>query len=317
MQDRFGRTIDYLRLSVTDRCNLRCRYCMPSCGVALKEHSQMLTQEEAVTAVRACAALGITKVRITGGEPLVKRDLINLCFGIAGVEGIETVALTTNATLLSADTARDLIRAGVSRINISLDTLDAEKYRMLTRTGDLKQALDGLDAALGAGFEKVKVNTVLMKGFNDDEIPALADLTRNLPIDLRFIELMPMIPASDIPGSFLEVDAVLRVLSDLLPEDSGDGVARMYRLSGARGRVGLISPLSAPFCASCNRIRITADGTVKPCLHSGEELAIKGLDEARMRDVIMRAIMDKPAGHELSPGGGMSTSGRSMNRIGG
>ena len=188
MKDSFGRPITYLRLSVTELCNLRCRYCMPEEGVCKLRHDQLLTQEEMLQAVRAAARLGVTKVRVTGGEPLTKPNILSICRGVADTPGIGEVAITTNATRL-AELALPLREAGVKRVNISLDTLDPEKYAYMTRRGDLREALTGIEAALAAGFEQVKLNAVLIGGFNDDEIPALADLTRRWPVDMRFIEL--------------------------------------------------------------------------------------------------------------------------------
>ena len=202
MIDTYGRQITYLRLSVTELCNLRCRYCMPEDGVCKKRHEEMLTQEEMIMAIRAAAALGIRKLRITGGEPLVKSNIVELCRAAAAVEGIEDVCLTTNGTLLPK-LAAPLREAGVRRLNISLDTLDAEKFRYITRIGRLEDATAGIEASLAAGFEKIKINSVLIGGFNDDEIPALAGLTRRWPVDLRFIELMPMYDSGDFgPEAF-------------------------------------------------------------------------------------------------------------------
>ena len=190
MIDSYGRQISYLRLSVTELCNLRCRYCMPEDGICKKRHNEMLTQEETISAIRAAASLGISKLRITGGEPLVKPNIVDLCAEAAAVDGIREVCMTTNATLLPK-LAGPLREAGVSRLNISLDTLDPEKFRYITRIGTLSDAVAGLDAALDCGFERIKVNAVLIGGFNDDEIPVLAELTRRYPLDVRFIELMP------------------------------------------------------------------------------------------------------------------------------
>ncbi|MBR4019427.1 MAG: radical SAM protein, partial [Clostridia bacterium] len=181
MKDSFGREIKYLRLSITELCNLRCRYCMPEDGICKKNHVDMLTAEEMIMAVRAAASLGIKKIRITGGEPLVKRNVVSLCRSIANVEGIEEVCITTNATLLK-DMAIPLREAGVSHVNLSMDTLDEDKYRYITRRGELKDALEGMEAALCAGFDKVKLNAVLIGGFNDDEIPAIAELSRKYPM---------------------------------------------------------------------------------------------------------------------------------------
>lgn len=202
MKDSLGREINYLRLSVTDRCNLRCRYCMPESGIVKKEHSQILTGEEMLAAVRICSSLGINKVRVTGGEPLLRKDIVNLCRGIASTPGINELCLTTNGTMLP-EFAHELKEAGVSRVNISLDTLNPEKYTCITRTGVLEDALKGLDAALDAGFERIKINTVLIGGFNDDEVAKLAGLTEKFAVDLRFIELMPILPINPTkPFSF-------------------------------------------------------------------------------------------------------------------
>ena len=316
MIDSLGRNITYLRLSVTELCNLRCRYCMPEEGVCKLAHSQLLTEEEMVRAVRAASRLGITKVRITGGEPLVKPNILSICRNVSNVPGISETSVTTNAILLP-DMAAPLREAGVQRVNISLDTLNPEKYRKITRRGELSDALKGLSAALDAGFEKVKINAVLIGGFNDDEIPALAALTQKWLVDMRFIELMPMAGNTDFGSEcYIPVTRVLDALPQALPEQE-EGVARLYRLPGALGRVGLISPLSQHFCAACNRIRLTADGKIKPCLHSAEEISIKGLSEQDMMEQMRRAILSKPACHAELNVISRSPSGRSMNQIGG
>lgn len=317
MQDSFGRGITYLRLSVTELCNLRCRYCMPEEGVCKKRHEELLTQEEMLQAVRAAASLGITKLRITGGEPLVKPNIVELCRGAAATEGIREVCLTTNGTLLP-QLAVPLREAGVKRLNISLDTLDAEKYRRITRLGSLEQALAGIEAALDAGFEKIKLNTVLIGGFNDDEIPQLAELTRRWNLDLRFIELMPMLDSDEFgPEAFLPYTVVTEKLPQLVPAAADGGVAKLFRLPGAQGNVGLISPVSAHFCAECNRIRLTADGKLKPCLHSSAEFPIKGLDYEGMREQIKTAILAKPQWHGALDYSHHSQAKRNMNQIGG
>lgn len=315
MKDQFAREITYLRLSVTELCNLRCRYCMPAEGVCKKSHAEMLTEDEIICAVEAAAELGITKLRITGGEPLVKRNILSICNRAAAVKGIHEVCLTTNATLLPP-LAVSLKEAGVSRLNISLDTLNAAKYRTITRTGNIDDALRGIDAALSVGFERIKINTVLIGGFNDDEIEALAELTQRWPVDVRFIELMPMVGGEFGQEAFLPNS----IVSERLPEavEAGtDGVARLLRLPGAKGNIGLISPVSAHFCGACNRIRITSDGKVKPCLHSGTEYSLKGLDLVGMREVLKAAIWHKPARHPNLSATECSKAGRSMNQIGG
>lgn len=316
MTDRFGRNISYLRISVTELCNLRCRYCMPEEGVCKKRHEEMLREDEMIQAVEAAASLGITKLRITGGEPLVKKNIVSICRRAAAVEGIREVCLTTNGILLPA-LAVPLKEAGVKRLNISLDTLDAEKYAYITRTGSLSQAVEGIRAAMEAGFEKVKLNTVLIGGFNEEEIVPLAELTLRYPIDLRFIEMMPMVEGGFGPEAFLPNTRVLEVLPQLEEQPADGGVARLYRLPGALGRVGLISPVNAHFCAACNRIRLTADGKLKPCLHSAEEYSIKGLDREGMRSVMERAIYNKPAWHGELNAQNPSHAGRNMNQIGG
>ena len=317
MIDRFGREITYLRISVTELCNLRCRYCMPEDGVCKKTHEEMLTEDEIIMAVRAAASLGIRKLRITGGEPLIKKNIVSICQRAAAVPGIQEVCITTNGTLLP-ELAKPLRDAGVSRVNISLDTLDPEKFRYISRVGELDQAEAGIRAALDAGFDKVKLNTVLIGGFNDDEIPALAELTRRYPIDLRFIELMPMYDSGDFgPEAFIPYTVVLDRLPGLEPMATDGGVARLYRLPLAQGNIGLISPVSAHFCGTCNRLRLTADGKLKPCLHSGDEFSIKGLDYDGMVEELRLAIENKPSWHGALDAHNRSRAGRNMNQIGG
>lgn len=315
MTDQYGRKISYMRLSVTELCNLRCRYCMPAEGVCKKRHEDMLTEDEMIRAVEAAASLGISKLRITGGEPLVKKNILSICRRAAAVEGIEEVCLTTNGSLLP-ELAGPLREAGVRRLNISLDTLDRDKYAYITRVGSLDMAAAGIRAALAAGFEKLKINSVLIGGFNDDEIGELAELTRRYPLDLRFIELMPM-GGEFGKSAFIPYTRVLERLPELEPAEPDGGVAKLYRLPGAKGNIGLISPVNAHFCGSCNRIRLTADGKLKPCLHSSGEYAIKGLDFDGMRSVMEKVIYNKPAWHGLLDADNPSGAGRNMNQIGG
>ena len=313
MLDSFGRNITYMRVSVTDLCNLRCRYCMPEDGVCKRTHAEMLTEDEIITAVKAAASLGITKLRITGGEPLVKKNIASICRRAAQIPGIREICVTTNGTLLP-ELAKPLREAGVSRVNISLDTLDAEKFRYITRCGELSQAVDGIHAALDAGFEKVKLNAVLIGSFNDDEIPALAELTRRYPLDVRFIELN----SRDFgPEAFIPCTVVLDKLPELQAVEPDGGVAKLYRLPGAQGSIGLISPVSSHFCRDCNRIRLTADGKLKPCLHSGDEYSLKGLDYDGMAETIKRSILCKPSWHGALDAVNRSRAGRNMNQIGG
>lgn len=317
MVDQFGREITYLRISVTELCNLRCRYCMPMEGVCKKAHEEMLTEDELVQAVEVAAGLGISKVRVTGGEPLVKKNIVSICRRIAAVPGIKELCMTTNGVMLP-ELARPLREAGVQRLNISLDTLDAEKYAYITRIGRLEDAIAGIEAALEAGFKKVKINAVLIGGFNDDEIPALAELTKQYPVDVRFIEMMPMYNSGDFDkDSFLPYTKVLEVMPELVPVAPDGGVAKLYTLPGAQGRVGLISPINAHFCTECNRLRLTADGKLKPCLHSAAEYSIKGLDRAGMRAVMESTIYNKPQWHGELDAKNRSQAGRNMNQIGG
>jgi len=317
MLDAYNRTIDYLRVSVTELCNLRCRYCMPEEGVPKKDHQQMMHTEEMVQAVKAAANLGIKKIRITGGEPLVKKNIVSICRRTAAVEGIEEVCLTTNGILLP-QLAKPLKEAGVKRINLSLDTLDAQKYAYITRIGRLDNFLAGLDAAFEAGFEKIKINAVLIGGFNDNEIVTLADLTRRYPVDMRFIEMMPMYDSGDFDEkAFIPYTRVLDQLPNAEPVAQDGGVAKLYRLPGAKGNIGLISPVSAHFSGNCNRLRLTADGKLKPCLHSADEYSLKGLDFEGMKAVLEQAIWNKPAWHGDLDALHRSQAGRNMNQIGG
>ena len=317
MIDKLGRDITYLRISLTDKCNLRCRYCMPEEGVCKRTHQEMMSEDEVVAAVEVAASLGIHKIRLTGGEPLVKKNIVSICRRVAAVEGIREVCLTTNGLLLP-QLAKDLREAGVKRLNLSLDTLDADKYAYITRIGKIEQFRAGLEAALNAGFDKVKINAVLIGGFNDDEIEALADLTREYPVDMRFIELMPIQDHDEFGESaYVPYSRVLDRIPDAVPVARDGGVAKLYRLPGALGNIGLISPISAHFCGECNRLRLTADGKLKPCLHSADEYSIKGLSKDGMRAVFEEAIWNKPAWHGDLDAVNRSKAGRNMNEIGG
>lgn len=317
MTDQYGRNIHYLRISVTELCNLRCRYCMPEDGVCKKSHAEMLTEDEIIDAVRAAASLGVDKIRITGGEPLVKRNIVSICRRTAQVEGIKEVCLTTNGIMLP-QLAGPLREAGVNRLNLSLDTLNAEKYRYITRRGEISDFWKGLDGALSAGFDKIKINTVLIGGFNDDEIVPLAQLTKRWPVDVRFIELMPMYDGGEFSEkAYLSREAVLAALPEAEPAAPDGGVAKLYRLPGAMGNIGLISPISAHFCGECNRIRLTADGKLKPCLHGAAEYSVKGLNQAEMAKVMAQAIWSKPHWHGDLDALHRSQAGRNMNQIGG
>lgn len=317
MIDNYGRVIDYMRISVTELCNLRCRYCMPEDGIVKRAHDEMMTAEETIDAVKAAVSLGIKKIRITGGEPLVKRGIVKLCDAISAIEGVEELCITTNGTLLPKF-GRELREAGVSRVNISLDTLDPDKYREITRVGELSNALAGIDAAFEAGFDKIKINNVLMGGFNDDEIGDFVRLTVDRPIEVRFIELMPIGGGMDFDRSgFISCQQVLSKVPELEPLEHSEGVAVLYRLPGAEGRVGLIRPISCEFCGECNKIRLTSDGMLKPCLHSDAELCIKGLQLDEMKEVMRNAVLQKPEMRDKLDADNPSHAGRNMNSIGG
>lgn len=310
MLDCHNRNITYLRLSVTDRCSLRCRYCMPAEDVPGGDC--LCSAEELVEIARAAAACGIRKVRLTGGEPLVRRDILDICRGIAAIPEVEELCLTTNGAAL-ARLAKPLREAGVSRLNISLDTLRPDRYAYITRVGRLEEALRGLKTAKEAGFTGTKLNVVLMKGFNDDEIPDFLDFSCRYPVEVRFIELMPIGEGRN--AQFLPADAVLESHPYLRPLE-GSGVARRYRSPGGRGTVGLIEPMSHRFCASCDRIRVTADGKLKPCLHSRQEISLRGLSGEALRLAIEAGIAAKPERHYMNETG-RSEAGRRMNQIGG
>ena len=314
MYDLTGRKIDYLRLSVTDLCNYRCIYCMGADGVCKRSHRDILTIEELSEIGRAAVACGVRKIRLTGGEPLVRRGILNLCRMLRQLDGLKELTLTTNGSALPR-MAAELKAAGVDRLNISLDTLNEEMFRTVTRRGDLHEALDGLAAAEAAGFTGTKLNTVLLGGINVGEIGALAELTRKRPISLRFIELMPIGVCADWPRErFISADTVLQALPQL-QRVGDDGVAELYRVPGWAGTVGLIRPMSRCFCDRCSRIRVTADGRLKPCLHSEREIPLRGLRGAALEQAIRDAAAVKPESHHLTER--RSDSARNMNEIGG
>lgn len=314
MRDQFDRTITYLRLSVTDLCNLRCVYCMPETGVEKKKHCDILSIEEIEEVSHACVDCGITKIRVTGGEPLVRHGIEEICARLSAIKGVEELCMTTNGILLPKY-ARILKQAGVRRLNISLDTLSEEKYRQISRIGTLKDALDGIEAAKQAGFAALKLNVVLMGGINDDEIRDFVRFAAEQNLEIRFIELMPIGECSDFDRQrFIKCAKVLEAAPELRLTGA-DGVAKIYEIPGGKGLIGLISPMSAHFCPSCNRIRITSDGKIKPCLHSSKEINLRGLHGNELRETIKDAMCNKPQRHHLDVG--TSESLRSMNAIGG
>lgn len=320
--DSFGRSINYLRISVTDRCNLRCIYCMPPEGVPQMSHSGILSYEEIRTVVRAAAELGINKVRLTGGEPLVRADFPELVKMLSQIEGIRELSLTTNGTVLKKY-ARELKQAGLSRINVSLDTLKADKFRYITRLGDLKGVLEGIEAAKEAGFEPIKINTVVMRGINDDEILDFARMTYKDGWHVRFIELMPFKGVAEFVPS-IELRQHINLLGKLEPSASitSNGPAMYYRLAGAKGTIGFISPLTETvFCSRCNRMRLTSDGKLCPCLLGEDEIDLRmplrnNASMEELKSLILKAVASKPEHHNLG-GGNVGLVKRKMSQIGG
>lgn len=320
MKDTLGRSINYLRISITDRCNLRCRYCMPKEGIFKKGHHDVLSLEETFEVVKTCAELGVNKVRITGGEPLVRIGVTSLIEKISRLESIKDLALTTNGILLGKY-AKELKEAGLKRVNISLDTLNEEKYSYITRGGKLEEVLKGIEAAKNVGIQPIKLNTVLIGGFNDDEAEAFIKLTKENPIDVRFIELMPLGQAASwAKKHFVSNSLILDRAKELAPVESDDlsSPAIYYKLPGARGKVGFINPISHAFCGSCNRIRLTADGKLKPCLHSEQEIDVINVirSKGNLQEAIVQAINQKPMQHSLNSKDNTPIK-RDMYRIGG
>ncbi len=326
MQDKFQRQINYLRISVTDRCNLRCVYCMPEDGVQCVPHKEILTIEEIVEVVAAGVPLGIRKVRLTGGEPLIRRGILDLIRKLRTIPEIDDIALTTNGILLEK-MAGGLKEAGVNRVNVSLDTLKPARYHSITRCGNLNQVWRGINAALDKDLQPVKINTVAIRGFNDDELVDLARLTIEKPLHVRFIELMPIGTSGEwaesryIPTSEVQ-ELITGALGNLTEEKmvAGNGPAHYGRLPGARGTVGFISAVSNHFCARCNRLRLTATGQLRPCLFSGREIDIKqalrsGASREELTRIFRETILSKPDQHDLEVR--WRDDDRMMSQIGG
>lgn len=319
MDDRYGRSIDYLRVSLTDRCNLRCIYCMPEEGVYKKSHEEVLRFEEILEVVNAAALLGVKKIRYTGGEPLILKGIEELIEKTSKVPGIKDIAITTNGILLEG-LADKLKESGLNRVNISLDTLKEDKFKQITRGGDINKVLRAIQKCISIGLTPVKINTVLIKGINDDEISDFINLTRELPVEIRFIELMPIGQGEKLyKKGFMSSDEVVARFPELKPlETNKNSTASLYKIKNSKGKVGFISPLSCKFCASCNRIRLTSMGTIKPCLHSANELNIKGYlnNEVLLTSSLKEAIYNKPSQHNLECDK-KSSSNKMMYQIGG
>lgn len=326
MRDGFGRTIDYLRISVIDKCNLRCNYCMPVEGFEWVPRSELLTFEEIAAIVRELAGMGLRRVRITGGEPLIRQDLVVLVRLLREVDGVEEISLSTNGILLPRF-ATELRLAGVDRVNISLDTLRRERFEEIARrpVRVFDQIIAGVDAAERAGFAPIKINTVLLRGLNDDEVPQFAELTRSKPWHVRFIEMMPVSENLHLADRFIGADEVLQrlgALSELLPDAGprGNGPARYFRFPGAPGSVGVITPLSHNYCDSCNRVRLTADGRLRTCLFGSHEVVLKTPLRAggTVGAAVERALQQKPERHMLVKGSDSGSGGLgALSQIGG
>ncbi len=309
LKDIYQRTIDYLRVSITDRCNLRCIYCMPPEGVIPFEHKEILRYEEIERIVKIAASIGLRKIRITGGEPLVRKDVTYLIASLRNIPGIEEISLTTNAILLSRY-AKQLAEAGLNRVNISLDSLNPDRYAEITRGGDIHMVLKGVREAEMVGLNPIKINMVPIRGLNEDEIEEFSRLTLRYPYQVRFIEFMPFgIQDNWRPEKFIsteEIKSIVACLGTLTPAKlSRAGPARYYRFDGAPGVVGFISPLSNHFCNECNRLRLTADGKLRPCLFSETEIDLKptlrsSASDDEIKRLLKLSIDTKPEGHNLS-----------------
>ncbi len=312
MIDKYNREINYLRVSITDRCNLRCIYCMPKEGVSFLGHQDILSYEEVLRVVNAAVQTGIVKVRVTGGEPLVRRGVIDFLASLNKISALKDISLTTNGILLE-DYADDLVKAGIKRINVSLDSLVAEKYRTITRGGELARVYRGIEKSHEAGLSPIKINIVAIKGFNDDEVVDFAKLTIDKPYQVRFIEFMPIGTAALENGfRYLSHDTIFEKINDFSPleavtRDRGntDGPARLYKIKGGKGEIGFISAMSHAFCGTCNRLRLTADGHLRACLLSDEEVDLKtplraGCDDAGLQELIRTAILNKPKSAPLN-----------------
>jgi len=304
MLDKHGRNINYMRISVTDRCNYRCIYCMPKEGEENIDHSKILRYEEILKIVKASAILGINKIRYTGGEPLILKGIDKLIYETSKIPSIKDIAITTNGSLLS-DMAVDLKAAGLKRVNISLDTLDAEKFKKITRVGNIDNVFKAIEKCIAIGLAPVKINAVVIKGINDDEIGDLIHLADEYPIEVRFIEIMPIGEGTKYfnDGGLITSEQIIENFPELIEMPSSNmlhgSTAKLYKKANSKGNVGFISPMSCKFCSSCNRIRLTSVGTIKPCLHSESEVDLKKClnSEVGLLAALKNSIYEKPKGH--------------------
>ena len=311
MLDKYDRDINYLRVSITDRCNLRCTYCRPKEGISLKGHDDILRYEEIIRIVSQTVKMGMIKVRLTGGEPLVRRGFVEFARDLKKIKGLQDISLTTNGILLD-QYAEDIFKAGITRINISLDSLNKDKYFQITRGGYLDDVFRGIAAAEKAGFSPIKINTVVIKGFNDDEVLDFAQLALKKPFQIRFIEIMPISEVNaNQPKDFLPTNLLfdkIRKHFKLEPlagkKNKSDGPAKIYKVKGGLGEIGFINPVSDHFCSTCNRLRLTADGKLRACLLKDEEIDLRAAlnrhcDDDELAGLIRQAILLKPEKHDL------------------
>ncbi len=306
MKDNHNRNIDYLRISVTDRCNLRCIYCMPEEGIKdLLPHHEILSYEEILRIVEIGIDLGITKIRVTGGEPLLRKGIVNFIERLARIEGIQDIGMTTNGILLKKF-AKDLHNAGLKRVNVSLDSLDESKFRTITRIGSIYEVLEGIEEANKVGLKPVKVNVVIMRGINDDEIEKFVIWSMEVPYQIRFIEFMPVGPNAWRKELFISKDEIKEKIENkigkLIPvKMKKSGPAEYFMLEGAKGILGFISPITTHICVRCNRLRLTAEGKLRPCLFSDKEVDLKkllreGASQEKISEIIIKTIHLKPQG---------------------
>jgi len=324
--DGFNRSISYLRISVTDKCNLRCVYCMPEGGLPWLRRDEILSFEEIARIVRAAASVGVRTIRLTGGEPLLRRNLSRLVAAIAETPGIEDVALSTNGILLRAQ-LDELVAAGLRRINLSLDTLRRDRFEAIARRPGLDEVLGAIDAAVAAGLAPLKLNCVVMRGKNDDELVDFAELTRTRPIYVRFIEVMPVIENAALQrDAYVSSDEILERIAgcerlEPVTGPGGNGPARYFGFRGAAGAVGVISPLSHDYCERCNRVRLTADGRLRLCLFGDHAVDLRGTlragaSTAELAALLRSAMLIKPERHHLRLGESASRM-RAFSEIGG
>jgi len=314
LKDTFEREVDYLRISVTDRCNLRCLYCMPD-GVVKKSHDEIMRDEEIIVVVKEAVKIGITKIRVTGGEPLVRKGIYNLIKKIHDVKGVKEITITTNATLLIGH-VKELKESGISRVNFSLDTLDKDKFKYISNTELTLDYEKLIKELIYFNLTPIKINTVLLRGVNDNEISDFIELADKYDIVIRFIELMPIGHINfDHKTYFISKDEILKDHQELSFVRK-DNVSEYYEVKGKKGLIGFINPISHKFCEDCNRIRLTADGHLKPCLHNNNEIYIKNTLESEIIDKLREAIESKPKSHKLDESSS-NQSVRPMNKIGG